>query len=62
MEKVSRVGMKCNDCMHKYDALKREGGIFRKLLYSPSRCPECGSTNVKEYSGFYEKLGKLLGL
>jgi predicted Zn-ribbon and HTH transcriptional regulator len=58
----SNIKMKCNECGHKYNATKVQGGFWNSLSYSPKRCPECGSKNVSEYIDFIDTIGKILGL
>jgi transposase-like protein len=60
MVRVTETRMKCNDCGNRYTAVKKEGGFWNKLSYSPGRCPECGSRYVVESVGLINSVGRLL--
>jgi Zn finger protein HypA/HybF involved in hydrogenase expression len=61
MVTVTKVRMRCNDCNHRYLAVKSEGGFWNKLSYSPNHCPKCGSKNVRKGS-IYDVIAKVLGV
>jgi Zn finger protein HypA/HybF involved in hydrogenase expression len=61
MVTATKVRMKCNDCNHRYTAIKSEGGFWNKVSYSPNRCPKCGSKNVSK-GGIYDVIAGFLGL
>ncbi len=57
---VTKVQMKCEECGYKFGATKKEGGFWHRLSYTPNRCPDCGSKDVREYSGFIEAVLKTI--